>query len=177
MVRLKGYIFPCYGWPRPFQFHYGSIKGGIVTTEEAARIDFNSTMVRLKESRSFRLWWGFQEFQFHYGSIKGHFARFLPGVSLNFNSTMVRLKEAAAIVLTNSFLFQFHYGSIKGSYLFNICSGSRYFNSTMVRLKVRKPQGSLQSCCDFNSTMVRLKGRAWRPVLRGLAISIPLWFG
>ena len=57
----------------------------------SSTLNFNSTMVRLKELDVKR-----------YGAM-----------GRNFNSTMVRLKEPACSVQPNQHLFQFHYGTIK----------------------------------------------------------------
>ena len=75
---------------------------------------FNSTMVRLKESRTkSRL--DLRKFQFHYGTIKSE-TRTLNATSMqDFNSTMVRLKVYEGGMSDEIVLFQFHYGTIKSS--------------------------------------------------------------
>ena len=56
--------------PILFQFHYGTIKSCISVFQcFPLKEHFNSTMVRLKEERTFRT--GCRSlFQFHYGTIK-----------------------------------------------------------------------------------------------------------
>ena len=61
-----------------FQFHYGAIKGKHFGSIFAGPLDFNSTMVRLRDVKrgmasGAGLW-----FQFHYGAIKGKGTRLMP---------------------------------------------------------------------------------------------------
>ena len=52
-----------------FQFHYGSVKRHLCANTAPADFNFNSTMVRLKETWKSRCV-NVTEFQFHYGSVK-----------------------------------------------------------------------------------------------------------
>ena len=136
---------------------------------------FNSTMVRLKDSRYVSTIYA-RVFQFHYGTIKRFCRPFVAhssfyfnstmvrlkaedcivaaSIGAHFNSTMVRLKDRAEFFICFIYLFQFHYGTIKRSYTF------------FARFKES----------NFNSTMVRLKGRyIYKPLIYCL-ISIPLWY-
>src|SRR5690606_7604511 len=54
-----------------FQFHYGAIKGSPNVCVTLLFFNFNSTMVRLKESFYKAVNRGDNIFQFHYGAIKG----------------------------------------------------------------------------------------------------------
>ena len=58
------------------------------------QIDFNSTMVRLKENANYQVI-NRITFQFHYGTIKRSISFFLLHFFSYFNSTMVRLKVKA----------------------------------------------------------------------------------
>ena len=83
-----------YGQNTKFQFHDGSIKGMLPLSFLLFYHCFNSTMVRLKESRDKRN----------------------DAIKLSFNSTMVRLKVERNMPLLRSLaVFQFHDGSIKGN--------------------------------------------------------------
>jgi len=55
-------------------------------------VDFNSTMVRLKEAIAY-IYSKEIGFQFHYGSVKRVNRAFKKKQTWNFNSTMVRLKD------------------------------------------------------------------------------------
>ena len=75
-----------------FQFHTGSIKRTIVTTDAKQ----------------------LSRFQFHTGSIKRFFLHLLAKCELCFNSILVRLKVREPVTrITILALFQFHTGSIK----------------------------------------------------------------
>ena len=74
---------------------------------------FNSTMVRLKETRQYKAELSLK-FQFHYGSIKGILPPVMVASLMCFNSTMVRLKVPKGLADQ---------------------PGKSRFNSTMVRLK------------------------------------------
>ena len=52
-----------------FQFHYGTIKSDDGMPVTRSTVNFNSTMVRLKEKRRHLPAYAFA-FQFHYGTIK-----------------------------------------------------------------------------------------------------------
>ena len=88
------YIYIC-----KFQFHYGTIKSH--TGHEYPRREryFNSTMVRLKDSKR-----------------NEDIAFFV-----DFNSTMVRLKASPQPAVTPTMVFQFHYGTIKSKYPLLLC--------------------------------------------------------
>ena len=118
-----------------FQFLYGSIKRSCCAPTRISSINFNSCMVRLKDS---------------FGCIP-----FPP--LFNFNSCMVRLKDRGAALLCLLCLFQFLYGSIKRTGLQQWETPSLYFNSCMVRLKEVAMAGAKSRQVNFNSCMVRLK--------------------
>ena len=121
MVRLKAY----HGTERAYKVIY-----------------FNSTMVRLKESRTFAKGTNRHLFQFHYGTIKSFKKDLLAFAQFNFNSTMVRLKVLYRLLSRlHRLVFQFHYGTIKRT-LFYQQTGRDFcdFNSTMVRLKALPPR-------------------------------------
>ena len=98
-------------------------------------VNFNSTMVRLKDYRQHRNP-THPPFQFHYGTIKSSPMR---------QEAIKRDK------------FQFHYGTIKRTSQSYKSTKKSNFNSTMVRLKEIQKSDSMRSCHYFNSTMVRLK--------------------
>ena len=77
------------------------------------RINFNSTMVRLKGTGTC-VSGRFTLFQFHYGTIK-------------------RKSRNTLACFTST--FQFHYGTIKSNATIEYQGSSTNFNSTMVRLK------------------------------------------
>ncbi len=69
------------------------LKESLLLRTKPRLINFNATMGRLKEfkketGRPFTT-----EFQFHYGTIKRKTMIYTPLNKINFNSTMVRLKE------------------------------------------------------------------------------------
>ena len=75
-----------------FQFQYGAIEGKEAASILFARIDFNSSMVRLKDPCYIASWLSCQ-FQFQYGAIEGLIAPVSVAIRrLYFNSSMVRLK-------------------------------------------------------------------------------------
>ena len=100
-----------------FQFHYGTIKRSRTTTIRRRMKNFNSTMVRLKESLTRHPYVAWQTFQFHYGTIK-------------------RLRRCSWRTAGSG--FQFHYGTIKSSSPAVLIAVIAHFNSTMVRLKDRR---------------------------------------
>ena len=53
---------------------------------------FNSTLVRLKEPQTWFAISSLSAFQFHIGAIKRAYGETVPGIYGNFNSTLVRLK-------------------------------------------------------------------------------------
>ena len=114
MVRLKDCLLQTY------QYHF---------------INFNSTMVRLKERTSLYRWIA----------------------NVYFNSTMVRLKVLTVVSTIRQLRFQFHYGTIKSDAHADRQVCHHDFNSTMVRLKVFARYLLVQKHLYFNSTMVRLK--------------------
>jgi len=61
------------------------------------KINFNSTMVRLKETGIARGVLDQNKFQFHYGSVKRELLKDTDVALAYFNSTMVRLKVFSAI--------------------------------------------------------------------------------
>ena len=91
MVRLKVPCFLLCCECHLFQFHYGTIKRTERQQKPIACANFNSTMVRLKETMN-DLHKPQLEFQFHYGTIKSTYNNLLEFYQTNFNSTMVRLK-------------------------------------------------------------------------------------
>ena len=77
---------------------------------------FNSTMVRLKVSLR-HCEYNYYKFQFHYGTIKRELAASTIQKVYNFNSTMVRLKADSLEMWYICKIFQFHYGTIKRNVL------------------------------------------------------------
>ena len=90
------------------------LKEGMHEPLYCIELNFNSTMVRLKEYIKNHMTLQFYRFQFHYGTIKGSY-RFLPSKHIK--------------------IFQFHSGTIKGSFVFKLPYSISHFNSTLVRLK------------------------------------------
>ncbi len=75
-----------------FQFHYGSVKRVGRQRKMLILVNFNSTMVRLKEVNHASICVEIYGFQFHYGSVKS-------------------VKEMGNNIARS--IFQFHYGSVK----------------------------------------------------------------
>ena len=82
---------PAQVWQAGFQFHYGTIKRTCGSRIRMYSFNFNSTMVRLKESEYAKKQF-FYKFQFHYGTIKRKIEINPLEKLSDFNSTMVRLK-------------------------------------------------------------------------------------
>ncbi len=77
-------------------------------------LNFNSTMVRLREGKGTYYYLNQPQFQFHYGTIEGWIRKWAGVSEMYFNSTMVRLRDASRMGEFVSTLFQFHYGTIEG---------------------------------------------------------------
>ena len=121
-------------------------------------MNFNSTVVRLKERNRILTISKFLKFQFNCCAIKGEKPVGWQINDADFNSTVVRLKEMSATLskITRSYFnstvvrlkavngplysppstpFQFNCCAIKGKLLSQCPRSSAYFNSTVVRLK------------------------------------------
>ena len=127
-----------------FQFHNGPIKSCPAVIKTALIHGFNSTMVRLKESRRFRAVLMAAKFQFHNGPIKSSRlpTLFRPKISFQFhNGPIKRFQQISKPPISKK--FQFHNGPIKRNRLPFASTQSPSFNSTMVRLKaLPKPYSS-----------------------------------
>ena len=89
-----------------FQFHYGSIRTLHRHCECRRSSCFNSIMVQLERTGSFRVVFVVQ-FQFHYGSIRTVWIGYVWLAIISFNSIMVQLEPITTRIVTSSFTMGF----------------------------------------------------------------------
>ena len=152
------------------------LKGSLYILKEQTEINFNSTMVRLKEFGLFFFIF-FVRFQFHYGTIKRLMSLFFLVFILSFQFHYGTIKSMNPPAHNRKIpRFQFHYGTIKS--LFNnlsICFWMSFqFHYGTIKSFHDKHFKELVSY--FNSTMVRLKGNHYKLRIIPNKISIPLWY-
>ena len=133
----SGFAMSRHPWSWLFQFHDGTIKSYISGIPTYRIMNFNSTMVRLKENEAQNHFSQLQYFNSTMVRLKVSPIIFkLSFVFWYFNSTMVRLKGNNHMDWFEVILFQFHDGTIKSSDINVRQEFYCHFNSTMVRLKV-----------------------------------------
>jgi len=94
------------------------LKEGEEQLKRMEDINFNSTMVRLKEGKIDNFGKLVEIFQFHYGSVKSLFivALCIRGDKFQFHyGSVKRLSVSLTFLVTRE--FQFHYGSVKSDCL------------------------------------------------------------
>ena len=145
-----------------FQFHSGSIKRLMDTSNEDKQPEFQFHSGSIKSSDEAHPSRHRERFQFHSGSIKRTMKNDVWGsVKQSFNSIVVRLKDAAIAFRSHPrWSFNSIVVRLKADRAIPVDAKFRGFNSIVVRLKGRMGKILHRIIDSFNSIVVRLKAQS-----------------